>query len=767
MNAPHPLQQQLTSPGIQAPTLGDDDEINLQEYWDILVDSRWLIAAITALAVVLGSAYALIAKPVYESNLLIQVEDSAGSAKSFLGEAASLFDVKTPATAEIEIIRSRMVIGQAVDNTLLYITAKPRRFPVIGSWIARGAREPSTPGLLGVGGWVWGNESIQVRGFDVPEDLEGTRFRLTLLEGGRYEVSHPDIDVALQGSVGVPLEATTPEGQIRLLVASVLGKPGAQFSLVRASRLLTIEKLQEDLKLAEKGRQSGVIDATLRDDDRERLVAVLNEIGQQYVRQNIERKAAEAQKTLTFLDVQLPQFKKQLDQSEDAYSRYRNKQGTVALDEEAKLILGRSVELQSKLVEAQQKRVELTSRYTAQHPFVQTLDEQISGWNREIAALNARIKSLPTVQQDAVRLERDVKVNNELYQQLRNNALQLQLIREGKIGNVRLLDAAALPVEPVKPKRPLTIAFALAVGLVLGIAAAIARAAFFRGVRSPQDVEAQTGLNVYSTIPLSKSQVGLAKLAAAKAPGMHILAQVAPQDPAVEALRSLRTALQFAMLEASNNRVLITGGTPGIGKSFVSSNFAAVMASAGKRVLLIDADLRKGHLHQYFGMQREAGLSELIVGSIDEAKAIRRGVLPNLDFMPTGVLPPNPAEVVVSGSFAAVIEKLSAAYDLVIIDTAPVLVASDTLAIAGHAGTLLLVARAGQTHAGDLLESARRLAHSGRTVSGVLFNAMDLTRRHYGRYGYKYGGYNYAHAGYKYQMATSDGHQGSVKGRDA
>ncbi len=233
------------------------------------------------------------------------------------------------------------------------------------------------------------------------------------------------------------------------------GKPGAEFNLVRRSRLDIIEGLQQNLKLAEKGRQSGVIDATLQDTDRDKLTLILNEIGQQYVRQNVERKAAEAQKTLAFLDVQLPQFKKQLDQSEEAYNRYRNQQGTVALDEEAKLILGRSVDLQSKLLEAQQKRRELISRFTAEHPTVKTLDEQIAAWNREIGSLNARVKGMPSVQQDALRLERDVKVNNELYQQLRNNALQLQLIREGKIGNVRLIDPAAMPEEPVKPKRRL------------------------------------------------------------------------------------------------------------------------------------------------------------------------------------------------------------------------------------------------------------------------------------------------------------------------
>ena len=276
----------------------------------------------------------------------------------------------------------------------------------------------------------------------------------------------------------------------------------------------------------------------------------------------------------------------------------------------------------------------------------------------------------------------------------------------------------------------------------------LARNAFFRGVRNAHEIEAHTGLSVYSTIPLSEVQNTIAGNVTGKQPGTHILAHAAPQDAAVESLRSLRTALQFAMLEARNNRILITGATPGVGKSFVSANFAAVLASTGKRVLLIDADLRKGHLNQYFGIGRAGGLSEVIAGTADLDKSIRRDVLPHLDFLPTGVLPPNPAELMMSGTLANLLEALSENYDLVVIDTAPVLVAADTLSVAAHAGALLLVARAGVTQIGELHESARRLAHAGRNATGAILNAIDLTRRHYGAYGYKYGGYKYRQYGY-------------------
>jgi tyrosine-protein kinase Etk/Wzc len=743
MNAPHPLHHQLAVNQV-APAAPDDDQINLTEYWDIIVDSRWMVAAITAVALAIGGAYAFLAKPVYESNLLIQVEDSPNSAKGLLGDTASLFDVKTPAAGEMEIIRSRMVIGEAVDKSLLYIDARPRYLPVIGDWLARRATGLSNPGILGFGGWVTGAEKVSVTQFDVPPFMEHMQFRLTALGEGKYALSHPDLPQPLHGVVGTPLAQTTPMGSIKLLVTKLEGKAGAEFTLMRTSRLAVIEELQQNLKMEEKGKQSGVIDARLQDTDRTKLITILNEIGQQYVKQNVERKAAEAQKAITFLNEQVPQFKKQMEQSEEAYSKYRNEKGTVApLDDEAKLILGQSVDLQAKLMEAQQKRRELLVRFTPEHPTVRTLDAQIAGWNAEIDRLNSRIKGLPTMQQDALRLERDVKISNDLYVQLQNNMLQLELVREGKVGNVRLIDPATMPENPVKPKRALTLAMSLVIGLIAGLIAALTRAALFRGIRSSQEIEAHTGLSVYSTIPLSPPQLVMARKVAERTPGVHVLAQTDPNDIAVESLRSLRTALQFAMLEAKNNRVLITGATPGVGKSFVSANFAAVLASAGKRVLLIDADLRKGFLNHYFGVSRAGGLSELIAGSIQPQAAIRKNLVPNVDLITTGMLPPNPAELLMSGHFAKVLDSLSAEYDLVIIDTAPVLAAADTLSVAAHAGTLLLVARAEQSQLGELNECAKRLSHAGQTVTGVLFNAVDLSRRHYGSYSYKYGGYKY------------------------
>lgn len=730
----------------------DDDAIHLSEYFDILLDRKWLVAGVTAVALVIGTAYALLATPIYQSNLLIQVEDSAPDAKNFLGDTANLFDVKTPATGEIQIIRSRMVIGGAIEAKQLYIDAQPRYLPFVGEWLSRRAKELSSPGFLGIGGYVSGTEAVNIAKFDVPSTFEDQKpFTVTALAGDQYTLGHPDLAEPLTGTVGKVLKQQIPQGAITLVVSRLDGKPGAEFLVSRASLLTTIEDLQKRLQLGEQGKQSNVISVALEDSDRDRLRSTLNEIGAQYVRQNVERKAAEAEKTIEFLDRQLPEFKQQLEDSEDAYARFRNQNGTVAFDEEAKAALTMSVQLQTKLLESQQLRRELLSRFTESNPKVRMIDGQIAAIGHEIEGLETRVSAMPAVQRDALRLERDVRVNGELYKSLLNSSLQLRLVKEGKIGNVRLLDTAVEPKKAVKPQKPLIVALSLVLGLLAGVAFAIVRSKLSSGIQNPQEIEERLGLNVYSVVPLALEQETILEHIAGGAKGVQLLAVTSPESLAIESLRNLRVSLQLTLMETGNNRVLITGATPGVGKSFVSGNFAVIMAQAGKRVLLIDADLRKGHLQKAFGLPRKGGLADVLSGEMTPEQAIHAQVVPNLDVLTTGAYPFNPANMMLSSALGELLDAFSERYDLVVIDSPPVLVAADAAAVAAHAGAVLLVARDNLTQLGELNESVKRLAHAGQQVNGVVFNGMDLSRRHYGSYGYKYGGYRYTE--YKYKEA--------------
>jgi tyrosine-protein kinase Etk/Wzc len=664
----------------------------------------------------------------------------------------SMFDIKSPATAEIEILRSRLVVGQAVDNLKLDLTVSPKYLPFIGRWLARRATAVSEPGFLGLRGYVRGNESLQVVYFKLPQSLQGNRYSLVLSAQG-FELRSNDGQSMGQGRFG-ELLVFKDQGQTgELLVASAVGVVGAEFYVTLASRLTITEQLQKDLKITEVGKQSGVIRTSLEGADPDHTARILNEIANLYVRQNVERKAAEAEKTISFLNTQLPQLRKDLENSESKFNLFRNQNSTFDLGSEAKVLLDQAVTLRVKLLELQQKRTELATRFTAQHPSVQAIDAQVHDLGNQINALEHKTKSFPNVEQDLLRLTRDVKVNSELYTSLLNSYQQLRLIKEGKVGNVRLVDAAAVPERAIKPQRALVLALSGVMGLLGGLGLAFVRNSMRPGIKDADLIEQHLGLHVFATVPHSSEQNAHSADADALKKGTHLLAVSQPDDPVVESLRSLRTALQFAMLDATNKVVLISGPTPGIGKSFISANFAAVLGTGGKRVLLIDADMRKGHIHKSFGLERGLGLSELIAGSQQLDQVIHRGVSEQVDLITTGTLPPNPAELLMSPATGALLQTLAAQYDIVLIDSPPLLAVSDTQVLAPQAGTVFLVARSEISTLGELQESSKRLAQSGVAVRGVIYNDLNISKRRYGYgagygYGYKYSRYRYTN--YKY-----------------
>ncbi|SFP35845.1 tyrosine-protein kinase Etk/Wzc [Variovorax sp. PDC80] len=720
----------------------------LREHIDLFLDNRWTIAKFVAAALLLGALYTLFGPRVYEANVLLQVEDAERSGGTLLGESASsALNAKTPTAGEAEILKSRLVLGQAIEDTKLYIEARPLYLPLIGAWLARGTRELSQPGVLGMGGYVHGAERIVVAQMDVPPELEGSRFLLTAGTRSSFTLTHPKLAEPIVGTVGAPLDVETALGPLHLLVGSMAGLPGARFELVRQSKQLTLLALQRDLRVIEKGKQSSVMDLSWQHDDRMQLATLLNEVARLYVRLNIDQKTAQAQRALDFLGGELPKLKSQLEQSEEAYNQYRNQNGTISLDDEARNALTQNVTLQAKLFDATQKRLELTERFTARDPSVQTIDAQIAALRKGLGTVELSIRRMPQLQQNALRMQRDIKVNTDLYVALLNSSLQMRLAKEGRIGNVRVLDPALQPEKPIRPRAAIAMGLALVAGLFAGLGAVLLRRSWRATVASPAEIEAHTGLEVYSTVALSRHQRLLDRAAQHGLPGVHVLAMQHPEDPALEGVRRLRTALKFALPGARNNRIMVSSATPGAGKSFVSANLAVVLAAGGRRVLLIDADLRRSSLGPYFGLAPQDGLAELLLGEIDERAAIHRAVLPQLDVMASGVPPRDPTGLLCGDAFARLLDRLSQRYDTVIVDAPPTLLASEAAEMAVHMGTLLMVARAGDNELGDLTQSIKELRHAGARFQGVVLNALDARQRYYGSYAYRYGAYRVrAHA---------------------
>ena len=727
---------------VQATTImHEDTETELSGYLHVLYKNRWLIAATALIVTLAGVLFAYMQKPTYEANMLIHVEeDRPGEVKSVLGEMAGVFDVKTAATAEMELVKSRLVVSRAIDNLRLYISAQPKYFPVIGKWIADKREDVSQPGIFGYGGYVWGNEDIEVPVFNVPDALLNRSFVLTTEVNDGYVLTEKESGIRLAGRVGVPLKVDTSAGPVELTVERLQAEPGAQFQLSRASRLALIEGVQKSLKVAEQGRQSGIIDVRLSGDNPELVHAILSEITNEYVRQNAARKTEEATKSLAFINKQLPDLKRELEQAEARYNEFRNRNGAINLDHQARINLEQEAAAKTLKMQLEQRKLELLGRYTEAHPMVMALNDQLRDVNRELRASATQLRTMPALEQEMVRLERDVKVRNDNYTTLLNTAQQLKLATTATMSNVRLVDFPMVPEKPVSPNRPVIIAIALLLGLFLGVTIAFLRKVVGAAIDDPNEIEKILGMPVYATIPHSKMQKELVEQSSRKTPKLPLLAKIASTDVAVESIRNFRTALQFSLASAPNNIVLMTGPTEAIGKSFVSANLATIMGASGKRVLLIDGDLRNGHLHRYFDVGRQDGMTDAISGTRRVEDLIHREVTENVDFLATGALPSNPSELLMQPRFGAILQALSSQYDVVLIDAAPILAVTDTLIIGAHAGSIYLLTRAGVTTAGEIAESVKRMGQSGLSTKGVLFNDLMMSPGRYG-YGYTYGKY--------------------------
>lgn len=731
-------------------------EFDIVSVIDTLVSNRYLIACIALCFGLAATAWSFLSQPQYQADIVVQVEDSpAGAATgSVVGDVGSLFDIHATAAAEAQILASRLVITNTVDTLRLYIDATPKRFPVIGDFVSRFNRGVTAPGVFGIGGYAWGDESIDVVRFDVPQEFEDDSFTLTLGEGGRYRLAGSALDTPgnqAAGTIGTQAAFATRHGPVMLLVNGADAQPGTRFTLRRHSRLKTINDLQAALDVQEKVKQSGVLVATLTGGDPQALRRTLQEIGDQYVRQNVERKSVDAAQSLAFLHAQLPMVKGRVEEAEQRYTALRDARGTVDLNEEAKLALQQSVEAKTALLTLQQKRAELATRFNGAHPGMVAIDRQIGALRAQQASVDAALARLPDLQQQTARLMLDVKVDTDLYTTLLNNAQQLELLKAGKVGNVRVVDAPVAPEDPVRPKRAVVIAAGVLAGLMIGMVCAFVRDLLFGGVTSADEIERNLGLDVFASIPFSVAQGTLNGEPAAARLGASLLAEAVPRDAAVESLRSLRTALHFSRFDGACPTLLMTGAAPSAGKSFIAANLGALLATGGKRVLLVDGDLRRGHLHRYFGAPALPGLAELLAGSATERDAVQRLEHPRLDFIGAGGAALHPDELLMSERLGTLFEQFRARYDYILIDAPPLLAVADAALLGRCANVVMLVAKASETRIGELRESLKRLEHAGLRASGVVLNGVAARSARLA-YGSKYGSYRFTHYDYSRQQ---------------
>ena len=547
----------------------------------------------------------------------------------------------------------------------------------------------------------------------------------------------------LSGEVGKLAQSS--DGTVELRVMNIDAPAGAEFIMYKRSELSAVGSLKSRFSVEETGRSgTGILQLTLLGPDPALTEASLQAINEVYLEQNINRQSAEAQNSIDFLKKQIPEVRANLADAENKLNDYRVRQDSVDLTQETQSTLNQLVNVESQLNQLKFDEADLSQRFTKNHPSYQSLLEKKKQLENEKANLQKRIGNLPETQQEILRLQRNVSVTQDIYVQLLNKLQELNIAKAGAVGSVRVIDDAVVRPSPVAPRSTLIVFIFTIMGFVLSVLYVFIKSALSKGIEDPDDIE-KAGLPVYATIPLAEKQQQLtkkvkkSKVSKGITVDTGLLAFHDSTDMSIEAIRSLRTSLQFAMMEAPNSILMITGASPDIGKSFLTSNLAAVCAQAGQKVLLVDADMRKGHVHHAFRTKSENGLSDVLSGAAMPESVIKETSHENLHFVSKGKTPPNPSELLANERFAEFSAWANKNYDLVIIDTPPVLAVTDAAVIGKHSGTTMMVVKYEGNSLKEVNTSRRRLEQNGIDVKGCIFNAVEKNMRNqYSYYNYSY-----------------------------
>lgn len=717
-------------------TTNTEDTIDLKELFFSLIAQWKLIALCILLSLICALLYLRATPDTYSVNALVQVEENKGASAALLGDLSSMIEQKQPAQAEIEILKSRLVLGNVIQhlNLDLKISGTQNSFTdrLLSPHLYQTEYQPKS--VL----FKDDEKAFDIRQFNVPSNFRDKNLELRFKDGQFSLTNTQTEQVILTGKTNQANTLRTADGLWNISIYTQ-DQLNDVYLIQKQSLPAAVNNILANYSVAEKGKLTGILGLNYQGTDKTHITQVLNAILVSYSQQNIERRSAETAQTLKFLDEQLPELKQQLDVAEREFNKFRQQYNTVDVTKESELFLTQSVTLETQKAQLEQQVAEAGAKYTSEHPVMQQMNAQLGAINKKIGELNATLKELPDLQRRYLQLYREVEVKQQLYTALLNSYQQLRIAKAGEIGNVRIVDTAVEPIEPIAPKKLQILILSIFLGGFLGTLLALLRNMMRSGIKDSTQIENELDLPVYATVPRSpvqESRINILK----KKKNIPILAVKNSDDIAIESLRSMRTAIHFALSSARNNLITISGPAPEVGKSFISTNLATILAQSDKRVLIIDADLRRGYLHKYFNLDTQPGLTELLNGQQSLETVIRHTEVPGLSVISRGKSPANPSELLSSNQFKNLLEQMSEKFDHVIIDTPPVLAVTDGIIISQYTGVNLVIARYAKTQMKELELTLNRFEQAGVKVNGFILN--DIQRSSAG-YGY---GYNYAYA---------------------
>ncbi|MGF6552030.1 tyrosine-protein kinase Etk/Wzc [Paraburkholderia youngii] len=726
----------------------------------LMRDHIWEIVVTTVVVLTLAVAYLLITTPIYSADVIVRVDPPEPNALGLALQNQDLLPPPTPSSVtEMAVMESRSVLQPVIDQFRFDISVKPHKLPVLGDIAEKFATpgQPSAP-WLGLKSYAWGGERVQIAALDVPRELEEEKLTLTALDNGGFELHGPSGELLASGTVGMPVK----QNGVSMLVKELAARPGTKFEVIRWNDLDAIKRFESLIKIGDKVKDSGLLQIQYRDKSPDKAAAVANALGQQYLASAVASRQSNDTQTLAFINGELPRLLADLRKAEEALKSFRSNSQSMQPTNEAQAYLQGGLDLDKQIATLQLQRTQMLERYTPQSRWVQNIDEQLAQLKEAKAKFSDHFNGMPASERESVDLIRAQKVAETVYLGMVQKAEQLQVRRASTTGGAHILDPAMRPHMPVMPQPILVLGGGLVLGIVSGVVLVFMRRHVMIGVTDPRYVERQMSVPVFGEILFSHQQVLLDRDATAGRKSLppatgrahpplqkslheiqldtgipnRILAARFPHDASVEALRSVRTAVTRDLAHARNNIVMVIGPTPSAGKSFVAANLAILHAEVGQRVVLIDADMRRGHLASLFNESNRGGLSEVLAERLPLRNALRSTRIEGLTFLSCGARPENPAALLMKPRLKDVLERLSSQFDLVIIDTPPFLAVTDASIVANEAGASLLVLRSGMQSEEEIADTIRKVERAEGRIAGAVFNGIPL-RRSTKNYGYE------------------------------
>lgn len=718
----------------------DNSELDLSDLFGSLLRGWKTLLLFALLGLAIGLLYTRYVNPTFQSNALIQIDDRSQGV-SALGENISnlVGPEASKSQAEAQLITSRMVLEPVIDLLHLQIQLNNPEINALDR-IVKARIDTPVHSEEGVS-LNTDNGQVKISQFDVSPDYLDQGFTLARSDTGFVLSNGVD---EFKGQLNQSQQFRGAKGPIQITVED-LPSSGQPINIKKRSLQITTNAINSNLTVEETERLSGIIQLSMTGPNQQQATLILNEIVLSYVGQNESRSSEETTKTIGFMETQIPQLKQKLEDSEAVFNKFREKYGTIDVAQEAQLLVAEDSRIDGQLSDLKLQQAELSTYYTNEHPLVIQINDQLRVLNNRKQEISNTIVRLPEIQREFIQLSEDVGINREIYLTMLNNYEQLKIVEAGQIGYARIIDLPISTYEPIAPKKSLIILLTTVLGGLLGALIVLIRSSMRDVVKDPESLESKIGVPVIATVPRSKSLQRLSKSKRATNP---LLSYADHDSLSYEAIKSLRTYLMFGMptLVKSQQRsrvIVISGESPGVGKSFIVANLAEVFSQLDKKVLVIDADMRLGNLHNVFNIDQENanGLAEYFSTDSSTAVSITHPTsIDNLDFIPRGNNPRNPSSLLASDRFSNLMNELSEHYDYIIIDSPPVLAATDAVILSKYADQVLMVTRYNDSSEGQLAYAIKQLNKANVDVDGIVINDMQQgpMSKHSYHYAYTY-----------------------------